>query len=171
MKNLFKTLLSASVALLISSCNQNSPSPSPATPSPTPTPTSTMTATEAALVGDWIWDKTEVYYNGVLDAAATSALVSPGYKFVSYKSTSYPSAGLGCSCNGFYGACGQQQGSLTNFPWYVSVTSNGNYLNLLGLMGTQASGYITTLTANSLIYQNWIPGQVVSAGTKYYYRK
>lgn len=34
MKNLFKTLLSASIVLLITSCNQNSPAPSPVTPTP-----------------------------------------------------------------------------------------------------------------------------------------
>ena len=38
-------------------------------------------------------------------------------------------------------------------------------------MGSQGSGYITTLTATSLIYQTWIPGQMNTQGTKYYYRK
>ncbi len=80
MKKLILSVL-ACFAIVISSCNQNSPAPSPATPTPTPapTPTSSMTATEALLVGDWIWDKTELYTNGSLYVIYTpSTLQSSG---------------------------------------------------------------------------------------------
>jgi nitrous oxide reductase accessory protein NosL len=70
MKKLILSAL-ACTALVISSCNQNSPAPAPA--APTPAPTSSMTATEALLVGDWIWDKTEVYGSGNLSQIRTPA--------------------------------------------------------------------------------------------------
>ena len=74
MKN-FILLALACIALVISSCNQNSPAPAPATPAtaPTPTPTSSMTATEALLVGDWIFDKVEQYSSGNLVSVITTS--------------------------------------------------------------------------------------------------
>ena len=176
-----KLILSAITCFVIvlSSCNQNSPTPAPATPAtPTPTPTSSMTATEAALVGDWIWDKTEVYGSGnlsqirtpttdqLLPNAPTTNNMYAGSHMV-LKSSFF----TGVSMNPqFYNADYYTFQSYSN-SWYVTTNANGAILNNWGgLGGIMSGGYITTLNATTLICHQWVPGGIAN-GQKNYFHK
>ncbi|MCF8424392.1 MAG: hypothetical protein K9H41_08615 [Bacteroidia bacterium] len=179
-----KLILSAIACFVIvlSSCNQNSPTPSPATPSPaTPTPTSTMTATESALVGDWIWDETQIWNNGIksitytpisqIDAngAVTTNTMYSGTHMV-LKSSIHPLTTQGyLEYNANYYSLTSPAGS-----WYVLKLSNGidNMLFLNGSGGTNqfGSGYIITLNATTLICQMWTPNTTPSGRISYYHK-
>ena len=54
------TFLAVALIVIATSCKKDEKSPTPGTPAVT---ASGMTATETALLGTWIWDKTE-YWNG-----------------------------------------------------------------------------------------------------------
>jgi hypothetical protein len=62
MKKLIQSAL-ACIALVISSCNQNSPAPAPApaAPTPAPTPTTSFSHADSLISGNWILDLTELY--------------------------------------------------------------------------------------------------------------
>jgi len=185
MKKLILSAL-ACIALVISSCNQNSPAPAPATPAPTPTPTptSSMTAIEALLVGNWIWDKEEEYISGNLfSTITTSNIISANGSVTTntayagshmvLKSTTvgYPNT-VGIMSQrynaDYYSYLSQSSG------WYVQPTALGDQLNLTiynpFVTGGGAGAYIITLNATTLIYQSWIPGQIPN-GIKSYYHK
>jgi hypothetical protein len=163
-------------AIIMSNCTP-SPSPGPATPTPTPTPTPTysMTATETALVGDWIWDKTENYSAGVLTSITTSA--TPGYtlyagihmdlKSTLYMNTSYYTI---YGYNMFNGDAYAPNisAAVTSSAWYVKNLSAGEYLYGISYVLTQ--GYLYTLNATTLITQAWVTGQTPN-GTKVFYHK
>jgi hypothetical protein len=179
-----KLILSAIACFVIvlSSCNQNSPTPAPATPAtptPTPTPTSSMTATEAALVGDWIWDKTESYTSGNLTSivtpsttqggtgAPTSYTVFAGSHMV-LKSSFYNNTATTYSfVPQQYNADYYSYYSLSN-SWQVSTNPNGPKLttphSVLG------GGYIITLNSTNLIVQAWLPGQIPNGGKLFYHK-
>jgi hypothetical protein len=175
MKKLILSAL-ACIALVISSCNQNSPAPAPATPAPTPapTPTSSMTATEALLVGNWILDKGEVYTSGIITSSATptsywnnisgtSTITVTGGQYMVLKSTLYNgnvSTPQIYNADYYVGTTGNSTG------WYVGVLAAGDFLSVI----TNGGGYIVTLNANTLIYQTWVPGQIPN-GSKSYYHK
>jgi hypothetical protein len=180
-----KLILSAIAcfAIVLSSCNQNSPTPAPATPAtPTPTPTSSMTATEALLVGDWIWDKTEVYGSGNLSQIRTPAtyqllpnapntnnmyagshmvLKSSFYNGVASTSTAIPQ---------FYNADYYTFQSYSN-SWWVTTNANGAILNTMGgVGGIMSGGYITTLNTNTLICHQWVPGGIANGNKDYFHK-
>ena len=183
MKKLILSAL-ASIVIVISSCNQNSPAPSPATPAtPTPTPTSSMTTTEAALVGDWIWDKTERYNSGNVlsiwtpttyqvlpNAASTNTLYSGSHMVLKssfYNATATTTTLIPQSYNADY-SLGYTSFSIS---WQVNrpatgnllqTTSNGDPYTLLG--------NIITLNATTLVVQEWLVGQIAN-GKKCYYQK
>lgn len=166
----------ACLTIVISSCNQNSPAPAPATSSsPTPTPTTTatssMTATEAKLVGDWIWDKHEVYSSGNLYTTVDST-TQPLYagshmvlKSSLFNNTVYTPQYFDADYYGVPAGSGF---------WNVAPTTYGDALQ--GMMfypfatGAGANGYIITLNATTLIYQGWIPGQIAN-GNKVFLHK
>lgn len=54
------TFLAVALIVIATSCKKDEKAPTPGTP---PVTASGMTATETALLGTWIWDKTE-YWNG-----------------------------------------------------------------------------------------------------------
>jgi hypothetical protein len=183
MKKLILSAL-ACIALVITSCNQNSPTPAPATPAtPTPTPTSSMTATEALLVGDWIWDKTENYNSGNLfriwtpttyqqlpSAASTYTAYSGSHMVLKssfYNGTATPLASMPQSYNADYSI------GFASFSqaWQVNQLATGNQLQ------TTSNGYpsnlggnIITLNATTLVVQEWLPGQIAN-GNKCFYHK
>jgi hypothetical protein len=173
-----KLILSAIACFIIvlSSCNQNSPSPSPATPAtPTPTPTTSMTTTEAALVGDWIWDKTENYTSGNLTSIHTPATL----QFATGAPTSYTlyagshmvlksSLYNGSASTPQYYNADFYSGSAISSAWGVIANANGLQLN--ANWGIMYGGYIITLTANTLICHAWITGGIAN-GAKCYYHK
>ena len=177
-----KLILSAIACFVIvlSSCNQNSPTPSPATPAtPTPTPTSSMTATEALLVGDWIWDKTETYTSGNLTSITTPSTIQFGtgapttYTYYAgshmvLKSSFYNNTATTYSwVPQQYNANYYSYSSLSS-SWQVSTNPNGP---LLTTPHSQLQGgYIITLNATTLISQSWTPGQIAN-GSKLYYHK
>jgi len=184
MKKLILSVI-ACIAIVLSSCNQNSPTPAPATPAtPTPTPTSSMTATEAALVGDWIWDKKELYSSGnifsiwttttnqILPGAATADTFYAGSHMV-LKSSFYlntaTTSTLGpqqYNADYYVGSLGGGSGA-----WIVQSSPSGSLLSLAG-GGTVLFnyGYIITLNSTTLIIHTWTPGQIAN-GYKYYYHK
>ncbi len=174
MKKLILSAL-ACIALVISSCNQNSPAPapSPSSPTPTPTPTSSMTATETALLGDWIFDYQEVFWSGNLSytISPTTNTIYTGNHMV-LKSTLYftanPTAVKYYNCDIY---CGTNAGSGS---WYVTtspVAPNPEILHGTPMgMCSSHNEYIITLNANTLIYQDWIPGQIAN-GYKTYFHK
>ena len=174
MKKLILSAL-ACIALVISSCNQNSPAPAPATPAPAPapTPTSSMTATEALLVGNWIWDKTETYTSGNLTSSITPTSTWPITGTLNWagshmvlKSSIYSSS----SNPNFYNADFYNGPNATSGSWAVTVNPNGTFLGLAGGMPGTSGGYIITLNTNSLIHQIWVPGGIAN-GNKAYYHK
>jgi hypothetical protein len=177
-------------AIVISSCNQNSPGPAPATSStPTPTPTTTatssMTATEALLVGDWIWDKTENYSSGNLYVTTTPSTQQSGtnaatpYTFYAgshmvLKSSLYNGTvntnTLVPQISQYYNADYYSYIS-QSFMWYVDRPITGEKLIAHGLGETfSGSANIITLNSTSLICQEWLPGQIPN-GKKIYYHK
>jgi hypothetical protein len=166
-------------AIVMSNCTP-SPSPGPATPTPTPTPTPTytMTATETALVGDWIWDKTENYSANVLTSITTSA--TPSYTYLAGVHMDLHStliinnaiyyAMYGCNLyNGDFYTPNFTSGALSSSSmWYVKLMGGFEYLTSPSF--TPATGYIITLNATTLIVQSWVPGQTLN-GTKAFYHK
>ena len=56
------TFLAVALIVIASSCKKDEKAPTPGTPAVT----ATMTATETALLGTWIWDKTEFWNGGSL---------------------------------------------------------------------------------------------------------
>jgi hypothetical protein len=172
-----KLILSAITCFIIvlTSCNQNSPTPAPATPAtPTPTPTSSMTATEAALVGDWIWDKAELYSSGNVIEIYTPSTIQFGtgapttYTYYAgshmvLKSSIYLNALSFNQYNADY-----YSASAISSAWWVSTNPNGTLLN--PGFGVLSGGYIVTLTANTLICQQWVPGGIGN-GYKSFYHK
>jgi hypothetical protein len=182
MKKLILSAL-ASIAIVISSCNQNSPAPSPATPTPTPTPTptSSMTATEALLVGDWIWDKNEEYTSGIMTSSATptsywnnisgtSTITVIGGSHIVLKSSFYNNtATTSTLAPQNYNADYYVGTTATSGYWNVNPGANGDLVMLLVNQLTP-SGYIITLNASTLVVQSWVTGQIPN-GTKSYYHK
>ncbi len=179
----------ACFAIVISSCNQNSPAPASSSPSssPTTTPTSSMTATEAALVGDWIFDKYEQYLGGNLNATCTqsTSINSSGivttYTLYSGAHMDFKSSFLN---NTVYTPIEPQYYNADYYPgnspaysgsWQVRPKASGETLFLINLQGPfihtgNNMPYIITLNATTLIYQQWIPGQIPN-GYKYYFHK
>ena len=186
MKNLFLSAL-ACIALVISSCNQNSPAPAPATPAPAPTPTSSMTATEALLVGDWIFDKNEQYVGGNLNATYTQSTIINSIGIVTTY-TAYAGAHMVFKSSllnntvttpvqpQYYDAdyYGGNIGNTLSGSWQVRPSASGEKLFPAGTIPFIHSGnvtpYITTINPTTLIYQQWIPGQIPN-GYKYYFHK
>jgi hypothetical protein len=181
-----KLLLSAIACFVIvlSSCNQNSPTPSPATPAtPTPTPTSSMTATEAGLVGDWIWDKTELYNSGNLYQTYTPStqIDASGAVFTNtmyagshmdLKSSFYNgTANTSTLSPQFYNADYYSLQSSSNL-WYVARPATGNQLKLQSsFMPFYCSGgNIILLNSTNLVIQDWLSSQIAN-GNKCYYHK
>jgi hypothetical protein len=168
---------------VLSSCNQNSPTPAPATPAtPTPTPTSSMTATETALVGDWIWDKTENYTSGNLsqiytpitfqylpNAATTNTMYAGSHMVLKssfYNNTATTSTLVPQQYNADY----YSGASANSAVWYVGALASGNLLATVAISTPFTGGYILTLNANTLICHSWSPGQIAN-GNKCYYHK
>ena len=180
MKKLILSAL-ASIVIVISSCNQNSPAPAPATPAPAPTPTSSMTATEALLVGDWIWDKTEVYSSGNLSVTNTPSTqdalgnIMYGVCHMVLKSSFYQgvvntnTVGTQYYNGDFYTTPSSASGS-----WTVGPLAGGNTLIIgngsISPIVFATGGNINTLNATTLICQSWTPGQIAN-GYKWYYHK
>ena len=180
-----KLILSAIACFVIvlSSCNQNSPTPAPATPAtPTPTPTSSMTATETALVGDWIWDKTELYTNGSLSfiytpstlqsstGSATTYTVYTGSHMVLKSSFWNGTATTNSLVPQFYNADYYSYQSGSSF-WQVKPLATGDQLATNGY-GTPycTFGNIITLSSTNLVVQDWLQGQIPN-GSKCFYHK
>jgi len=179
-----KLILSAiaCIVIVLSSCNQNSPTPAPATPAtPTPTPTSSMTATEAALVGDWIWDKTETYTSGNLyysftpstwidasGAVITNTTYAGSHMIL--KSTFNGPATTSTLSSQFYNADYYSISSISGY-WYVLRPATGNQL-MLSSTGVPycPAGNIIILNSTNLVVQQWLVGQIPS-GSKCYYHK
>jgi hypothetical protein len=174
-------ILTVSILIvLISSCNQNSPSPAPApaAPTPTPSPTSSLTATEAALVGDWIFDKRENYQSGSLMQTHTPSTITDGSGAVS-TNTVYANSHMVLKSTLFNSTVSNPQVynadyySATSFSslWYVTSTASYDQFNQAsnGWFGS-AKNNIITLNATTLTYQDWIPGQIPN-GWKYYFHK
>jgi hypothetical protein len=187
------TLLAAFAFLLgIASCKQNSPAPAtpspapaPTTPTTTPTPTtpiSGMTATEAALVGDWIWDKSEVYSSGnisqiyhdsvwqigntimkTLYAGSHMVLKSSFYNGTATTSTLIPQYYNGDFYSG-YGAASSM--------WYISKSPTGEKLFSPLVIGHISSTTMNIITLNSttLVLQDWLPGQIPNGGKSYWHK-
>lgn len=186
-----KLILSAIAcfAIVISSCNQNSPAPSPATPvsTPTPTPTTTptasMTATEAALVGDWIWDKTEEYSSGNLGSIRTPSSIQYG-NGTTTTYTLYSGAHMVLKSSFYNGAVTTNSFVPQNYDadyygfqsssslWHVARPATGNQLYYP--TATHPSCYpianIITLNSTNLVVQAWLPGQIAN-GYKCFYHK
>jgi hypothetical protein len=182
MKKLILSAL-ACIALVISSCNQNSPSPAPAPAAPAPTPTSSMTATEALLVGDWIWDKTEAYQSGNLSVTNTpstqisasgtmTTTLHAGSHMVLKSSFYNGTATTNSLVPQDYNVDVYAPNYVSNSGfWSTSTIANGTTLVIAAYAGAVCgSGYIITLNANTLIYHSWIPGQIAN-GSKFYYHK
>lgn len=184
----FFLLATTAVVLFISSCNQNSPAPSNSGSSNNttpPTPTSSMTATEAALVGDWIFDKNEQYIGGNLGTTLTqSSSISSSGIVTTFTAPLGAHMVLKSSLFNNTVTVGQPQyynadyygGSSNNLSssWQVRPSASGEQLFPAGLQPFIHSGnvtpYIITLNATTLIYQQWIPGQIPN-GYKYYFHK
>ena len=179
-----KLILSAITCFVIvlSSCNQNSPTPAPATPAtPTPTPTSSMTATETALVGDWIWDKTETYMNGSIYSIFTPSTqidangnvgantMHAGSHMV-LKSTFNGPATTSTVSPQFYNADYYGLSNISGY-WYVLRPVTGNQL-MLSSTGVPycPAGNIITLNSTNLVVQQWLLGQIPT-GYKCFYHK
>ncbi len=178
MKKLILSAL-ACTALVISSCNQNSPAPAPA--APTPAPTSSMTATEALLVGDWIWDKTETYQSGNLSVTQTPLTqdaignIMYGVCHMVLKSSFYNgAANTNTAGTQYYNGDFYTTPSSASGPWNVGPLVGGNTLTLGNYTGILipffTPGNINTLNATTLICQSWTPGQIAN-GYKCYYHK
>lgn len=186
MKNLL-SIISTTVVLITISCNQNSPAPSNSGSSSTPTPTSSMTATEAALVGDWIFDKNEQYVGGNLNATYTQSTIINSIGVVTtytaytgahmvFKSSLFNNTVTTPAQPQYYDAdyYGGNIGNTLSGSWQVRPSASGEMLFPTGMTPFIHSGnvtpYITTLNATTLIYQQWIPGQIPN-GYKYYFHK
>lgn len=183
MKKLILSAL-ASIAIVISSCNQNSPTPAPATPAtPTPTPTSSMTATEALLVGDWIWDKTECYSSGSLSFIYTpSTLQSSTGAATTY--TAYTGSHMVLKSSFWNGTATTNSLVLPQFynaDYYGAQSSSGFWQVKPLATGDQLYtsdpgvpycmlGNIITLNSTNLVVQGWLVGQIPN-GSKCYYHK
>ena len=183
MKKLILSAL-ACIALVISSCNQNSPAPAPApaaapAPTPTTTATSSMTATETLLVGDWIFDKVESYSSGNLDYTTNTSTITDANGTVSsytffagahmdLKSTIYNAT---VTTPQMYNADYYSYTSMSSY-WLVMTSGSGDKLFLPSSTAPLAASgaYIITLNATTLIYQVWIPGQIAN-GNKVYFHK
>ena len=183
MKKLILSAL-ASIALVISSCNQNSPAPAPApaaapAPTPTTTATSSMTATETLLVGDWIWDKTENYNSGNLSQIQTPTtwqlLPSAADPNTTYAGTHMVLKSAIHTLSPANGVPNQYQGDFysgtqaSSGPWLVTTDQFGNALTTSGGFG--GSGYIVTLTATNLVILNgYNPTQIANGGKSYFHK-
>jgi hypothetical protein len=160
--------------IVMSNCT---PSPSPGPATPTPTTTYSMTATETALVGDWIWDKTENYSSGVLTSITTSA--TPSYtmyagKHMDLKSTFYNS-NAGYAIQGFnmFNVDTYYPNYLGSAPvpsgsWYVKNLTTGECLTVTSMYLTNV--YMQTLNATTLVTQSWGIGQTAH-GSKSFFHK
>ncbi len=177
----------ACTTIVISSCNQNSPAPAPASSAPTPNTTSSMTATEAALVGDWIFDKNEQYLGGNLNATYTQSTlinsIGTVFTYTAYagahmvfKSSLFNNTVFTPAQPQYYDAdyYGGNIGNTLSGSWQVRPSASGETLFPAGMVPFIHSGnvnpYITTLNPTTLIYQQWIPGQIPN-GYKYYFHK
>jgi hypothetical protein len=134
-----------------------------------------MTATESALVGDWIWDKTETYTSGNLTSSITptstwsiTGTLNWAGSHMVLKSSIHTNLSSSGNPN-FYNADFYNGTSATSGSWVVTVNPNGTVLGVLNMPAT-AGGYIITLNANSLIHQEWVPGGIAN-GNKAYYHK
>jgi hypothetical protein len=178
MKKLILLALICSTIALTNCKKTASPTPAaPAVPT-TPTPTYTMTATETALVGDWIWDKTENYSANVLTSITTSATPSYTYLAGSHMDLKSTLAINSASYYAMYGynwynseyyAPNYTFGAVSNPGfWYVKLMGGFEYLT--SFSHTPSTGYIITLNSTTLIVQSWVPGQTLN-GTKAFYHK
>ena len=183
MKKLILSAL-ACIALVISSCNQNSPAPAPApaaapAPTPTTTATSSMTATETLLVGDWIFDKVESYSSGNLSATTNTSNITYANGTV-FTYTVYAGAHMNLKSSLFNNTVytpqmynGDYYGSSSiSGAWWVMTSGSGDKLFLPSSTAPLAASgaYIITLNATTLIYQEWIPGQIANGGKSYFHK-
>jgi hypothetical protein len=179
MKKLILLALIYSTIALTNCKKTASPTPAaPAAPS-TPTPTYTMTATETALVGDWIWDKTENYSAGVLTTVitpTTAGYVMYAGAHIDLKSTLY--LGNGYNSPYYYNWYAMKSyfpnytggAAETSSCWWVENLTAGEYIYSSSSLTSIITGYIKTVNFNTLITQTWVIGQT-SNGKKSYYHK
>jgi signal peptidase I len=186
MKKLILLVL-ASTAIVMTNCTPAAPiTPSPAAPAPV-APTTSMTATEAMLVGDWIFDKQESYSGGSLTGiittstainsvgAITTYTVYAGAHMV-FKSSFFNNTVNPPVAPQYYNADYFNSLGLGNFSafWQVRPTASGETLFHGGAQPFSSTGtatpYILTLNATTLVYQDWIPGTIPN-GYKLYYHK
>lgn len=151
-----KTVAVLAALLLLNSCNHNSPAPAQPTPvTPVPT-TPTLNTTEQALLGNWIYDKQELYNNGVIPPGpgGTYSFNDPAVYHIQFNSTAGPLTQYKECING-------TSGSDIRTNW--EVTSNGK-------LYIQSTTYtIDSLSAHFLAYYT---GSLTSgAGVKYSFHK
>lgn len=151
-----KTLAVLTVLILLNSCNHNSPAPTQPTPvNPTPTTTTnTLSSTEQALLGNWIYDKSEASNNGVICTMCTVTYNDPAVYHIQFNSTAGPLTQYKECING-------TSGSDIRTNW--EVTSNGK-------LYVQNTTYtIDSLSPHFLAYYT---GSLTSgAGVKYSFHK
>lgn len=183
MKKLILLVL-ACTAIVMTNCTPAAPiTPTPAAPAPV-APTTSMTATEAMLVGDWIFDKQESYSSGsLLQTITTSSMTTGGTSFsftvyagahMVFKSSFFNNTVNTPSQPQYYNAdyYSSTAGSLI---WQVRPTASGETLFYGGGIAPfssagSATPYIINLNATTLVCQAWMPGTIPN-GYKTYYHK
>jgi hypothetical protein len=130
-----------------------------------------MTATETALIGDWIWIKTEYYTGGSLTSTTDPTTSAGAYAgaHMNLKSSWF----LGIADNpqnydgDFYYSSTYGQSSL----WSVLPIPNGDLMFQTPNSNiTCAYGYIETLNSTTLTIQAYTIGGIPN-GSKWYYYK
>lgn len=151
---IIKTISVLAVFSTLVSCNHNSPAPAQPTPvTPTPT-TPTLSTTEQSLLGNWIYDSTNSFNNGVRCVPCNLKYNDPAVYHIQFNSTAGPLTQYKECING-------TSGSDIRTNW--EVTSNGK------LYIQSATYSIEQLSATYLCYYY---GSLTSgACVKYYFHK
>lgn len=185
MKKLILLVL-ACTAIVMTNCTPAAPiTPTPAAPAPV-APTASMTATEAMLVGDWIFDKQESYSSGSLTGIATTSTAINSVGAITtftlyagahmvFKSSFFNNTVNTPSQPQYYNADFYSSTANYSLFWQVRPTASGETLFYgSGLIPpfspSSAIPYIITLNATTLVCQDWIPGTIPN-GYKLYYHK
>lgn len=147
------------LCLFIISCKKSSP-----TPAPVNTATSvTLTANESLLIGNWSYDKVEVYSNGVLlTPGGTAYYNDPSVYHLRFNSTAKASPLDPSAVSGTYKECIDGTSGMDNTN-YWQITTSGK-LNIGGVTYS-----IFSSTPTILIY--YTGSLTTGSAGKYYFHK
>ena len=189
------TFLAVALIVIVTGCKKDEKAPTPGTPAVT---ASGMTATETALLGTWIWDKTEYWNGGSLMFFYDSAYCALNYPIGAFNAWVRPST-FECRTslsvlwgpvinNAYDGLSDTGRGLYTSYThgatWWVNPVGSLYPCETVvwhpaddGVFMFPSGGenYIETLTASNLVLTMWNSGPTgtggLANGCRYYYHK